>query len=368
MYQSIQIEDEGTSVAFRIDTRYRIIRNIGSGSTGIVCSAYDQQTNTYCAIKKIRQVMGPLVSSTLRNLREIECLHHFRGHPRIVELLDVYLLDLELYLIFRCMDATLHDVIYSNQSLDIIHAQWFMYQLFSGLHYIHSSGVIHRDLKPANILVNKNGHIRIADFGMARQYSIHQKQPSYFTEYICTRWYRAPEVMIGDGQYDELVDVWSLGCIFGEILGRKVLFPGKDYMDQLYMILLHCGLPTIEKEGTSFWQSSSFVMKRLHEIYLHRHNKNINDDQIKVIDFESMFPHCPSDGIQLLRALLQWHPQHRISITHAFHHPFVISFSDPKEEALVCPPWSIDHKEDLDQLKLNSLLIQRINEFQNSST
>jgi mitogen-activated protein kinase 1/3 len=110
--------------------------------------------------------------------------------------------------------------------------QYFLYQLLQGLKYVHSANVLHRDLKPSNLLVNANCDLKIADFGLARTTS----DTNFMTEYVVTRWYRAPELLLNCSEYTEAIDVWSVGCIFMELLNRKPLFPGKDYVQQLVLI------------------------------------------------------------------------------------------------------------------------------------
>jgi mitogen-activated protein kinase 1/3 len=110
--------------------------------------------------------------------------------------------------------------------------QYFLYQLLWGLKYVHSANVLHRDLKPSNLLVNANCDLKIADFGLARTTS----DTNFMTEYVVTRWYRAPELLLNCSEYTEAIDVWSVGCIFMELLNRKPLFPGKDYVQQLVLI------------------------------------------------------------------------------------------------------------------------------------
>jgi mitogen-activated protein kinase 1/3 len=110
--------------------------------------------------------------------------------------------------------------------------QYFLYQLLRGLKYVHSANVLHRDLKPSNLLLNANCDLKIADFGLARTTS----DTNFMTEYVVTRWYRAPELLLNCSEYTEAIDVWSVGCIFMELLNRKPLFPGKDYVQQLVLI------------------------------------------------------------------------------------------------------------------------------------
>lgn len=126
------------------------------------------------------------------------------------------------------METDMHRVIYSRQDLTDDHIQYFMYQLLRGCLYIHSANIIHRDLKPSNLLLNKNCDLKVCDFGLARGY---EESTTTLTEYVVTRWYRAPEVILNASHYSNALDVWSIGCIFAELLGRAPLFPGDDYLD-----------------------------------------------------------------------------------------------------------------------------------------
>ncbi|KAI8060558.1 kinase-like domain-containing protein, partial [Gongronella butleri] len=219
---------------FMIKQRYRVIRKVGAGSYGTVVSAIDTHTKEFVAIKKCFRIFDRKLL-TKRCLREIKLLRHLTGHTNIVGLKDIDIVNVasfnEIYLVLECCDTTMHDVIHANVPLEPVHYRWFMYQIFSALHYMHSANVLHRDLKPSNILVNENCSIRICDFGMARSLvpDASVGKVSAMTHYVVTRWYRAPEIM--------LIDMWSAGCILAELLGKRVLFKGTDYVDQLKRII-----------------------------------------------------------------------------------------------------------------------------------
>lgn len=140
------------------------------------------------------------------------------------------------------MEADLHQIIRSEQSLTDAHYQYFIYQICRGLKYIHSANVLHRDLKPGNLLVNADCELKICDFGLARGLSDSQ-DTGFMTEYVATRWYRAPEIMLAHRNYTKAIDMWSVGCILAELLGGKPLFKGRDYVDQLNQILGVLGTP-----------------------------------------------------------------------------------------------------------------------------
>merc|ERR1719387_1899096 len=140
------------------------------------------------------------------------------------------------------METDLHRVIYSKQVLNDEHTQYFTYQILRGLLYLHSANVVHRDLKPSNILVNKNCDLKICDFGLARGFGSDEDDPT-LTDYVVTRWYRAPEVVLLASEYTKSIDVWSVGCILCELIGRKPIFTGKDHLDQIKKILAVLGTP-----------------------------------------------------------------------------------------------------------------------------
>jgi tRNA A-37 threonylcarbamoyl transferase component Bud32 len=228
---------------FTVDVRYSVIRTIGSGAYGVVISAKDSKTDVNAAIKMVPKAFSDEIDAK-RILREIKLLKHFR-HDNIVSIIDMmppnvqYLEDFtDVYIVTDLMETDLHRIIYSKQKLSIDHAQYFIYQVLRGLKYIHSCRVLHRDLKPSNLLVNSNCDLKICDFGLARglrdQEEIDGRSGTMLlTEYVVTRWYRAPEIMLACHEYSYQIDVWSVGCIFAELILRKPYFPGDDYIDQV---------------------------------------------------------------------------------------------------------------------------------------
>jgi len=232
---------------FTVDTRYSFIRVIGSGAYGVVISAKDSKTDTDVAIKMVPRAFHDEIDAK-RILREIKLLKHFR-HENIVGIIDMmppsvnYVEDFnDVYMVTDLMETDLHRIIYSKQKLSLDHVQYFVYQVLRGLKYIHSCNVLHRDLKPSNLLVNSNCDLKICDFGLARgiyddsnsmDESNNDRGTLLLTEYVVTRWYRAPEIMLACHEYSKPIDVWSVGCIFAELILRKPYFPGDDYIDQV---------------------------------------------------------------------------------------------------------------------------------------
>lgn len=227
---------------FTVDRRYSMVRLIGSGAYGVVISASDANKDKNVAIKMVPKAFSDEIDAK-RILREIKLLKHFQ-HENIVSLIDMmppnvaHLEDFnDVYIVTDLMETDLHRIIYSKQKLSTDHVQYFIYQVLRGLKYIHSCKVLHRDLKPSNLLVNSNCDLKICDFGLARGVDFSTEdgraETMLLTEYVVTRWYRAPEIMLACHEYSYPIDVWSVGCIFAELILRKPLFPGDDYIDQV---------------------------------------------------------------------------------------------------------------------------------------
>ncbi|CAO3608653.1 unnamed protein product [Cunninghamella blakesleeana] len=314
------------------------------------------------AIKKCLRIFDRKLI-TKRCLRELKLLQHFNGHPHIVGLLDMDIVDYqcfnELYLVLECCDTTMHDIIHSNVPLEPVHYRWFMYQMFSALHYIHSANVLHRDLKPSNILVNQNCTLRICDFGMARGFSNSKAiENPLMTHYVVTRWYRAPEIMLSNSSYDKAIDMWSAGCIFAELLERKVLFKGNDYVDQLKKIIGILGLP----KDTSFWDetTSDSVIDYIRNL----RDADGNPPPTDPIDFTAFFPNCPPEGIDLLESLLQLNSKKRLTAEMALSHPYVHDMRDPGEE-IGCPvEFDFESFENIDnQDELRICIVNEVKSF-----
>ena len=219
-----------------LSERYTFLRELGHGAYGVVryrdltSAVTNKKTGVDVAIKKVTNVFQkPILAK--RALREIKLLRHFAGHENITSILDMDTSDPysfnEIFICQELMEADLHQIIRSEQPLTDAHYQYFIYQLCRGLKYIHSANVLHRDLKPGNLLVNADCELKICDFGLARGLS-DTPDAGFMTEYVATRWYRAPEIMLAFRSYTKAIDMWSVGCILAELLGSKPLFKGRD--------------------------------------------------------------------------------------------------------------------------------------------
>uniref|UniRef100_J3L9E7 mitogen-activated protein kinase n=2 Tax=Oryza brachyantha TaxID=4533 RepID=J3L9E7_ORYBR len=231
-------------------SQYQIQEVVGKGSYGVVAAAVDTHSGERVAIKKINDVFEH-VSDAIRILREIKLLRLLR-HPDIVAIKHIMLPPTrrefrDIYVVFELMESDLHQVIEANHDLTPEHHRFFLYQLLCALKYIHSANVFHRDLKPKNILANSDCKLKICDFGLARVAFNDSPSAIFWTDYVATRWYRAPE-LCGSffSKYTPSVDIWSIGCIFAEILTGRPLFPGRNVVHQLDLITDLLGTPSSE--------------------------------------------------------------------------------------------------------------------------
>ncbi|BFZ18168.1 hypothetical protein BsWGS_21207 [Bradybaena similaris] len=334
---------------------YKPIENIGIGAYGVVCSAIHTKSADRVAIKKIPSVFEAL-SVAKRTFREIKILKHFK-HDNIISIREILLpkqnvTDFrDIYVVFDLMESDLHRIIYSKQELSEEHIRYFLYQLLRGLKYIHSANVIHRDLKPSNVLVNEDCHLRIGDFGMARGVFYTPDEPSYYmTQYVATRWYRAPEILLSMLEYGAALDMWSVGCIFAEMMGRKHLFPGKDYISQVKLIVGVLGTP------------SESVLKKCHHDILKKMIKGFGKKE--PISWEKLFPKASKKSLDLVSKMLVINPEDRISVDQALSHRLLNNYHDASDEPICVPPFNFDfEKEDMDKSCLRSAIMEEIMSF-----
>jgi mitogen-activated protein kinase 1/3 len=179
------------------------------------------------------------------------------------------------------METDLHKLL-KTQTISNEHVCYFLYQILRGLKYIHSANVLHRDLKPSNLLLNTNCDLKICDFGLARIADPDHDHTGFLTEYVATRWYRAPEIMLNSKGYNKSIDVWSVGCILAEMLNNRPLFPGKHYLDQLNHILNVIGSPNEE--------DLQFIQNERAQGYI------VNLPRKTKIPFERIFPNADPLG------------------------------------------------------------------------
>ncbi|KAI4334448.1 hypothetical protein L6164_019142 [Bauhinia variegata] len=307
---------------FEVTAKYRPpITPIGRGAYGIVCSVLNSETNEMVAVKKIANAFENRMDAK-RTLREIKLLRHLE-HENVVALRDVIPPPsrrdfTDVYVATELMDTDLHHIIRSNQNLSDEHCQYFLYQILRGLKYIHSANIIHRDLKPSNLLVNANCDLKICDFGLARPTMAND----FMTEYVVTRWYRAPELLLNSSDYTSAIDVWSVGCIFMELMNKKPLFPGKDHVHQMRLLTELLGTPTEADTGLVKNEDARRYIRQL--------------PQYPRQPLASVFPHVHPLAIDLIDRMLIIDPTRRITVEEALAHPYLAKLHDVADEP-VCP-------------------------------
>jgi len=301
--------------------KYEVLQKLGKGAYGIVWKVRDKETNEIFALKKI---FGAFQNATdaQRTFREIIFLQELSDHDNIITLLDVMKADndKDIYLIFEYMDTDLHAVIRAN-ILEDIHKRFIIYQLLKAIKYMHTAQVIHRDMKPSNLLLNSECLVKVADFGLARLIDAPKEdgaRQQVLTDYVATRWYRAPEILLGSTTYTKGVDMWSIGCILGELLGGKPMFPGTSTMNQIDRIIEVTGRPS--KEDIEAIQSE-FAAQML---------ENLPEPNERGL--ESMYPNADGDAHDLLKKLLMFNPDKRITVEEALAHNYVTQFHNIEEE------------------------------------
>lgn len=209
--------------------RYQVLAKVGRGAYGVVWRARDRASGQPVALKKVFDAFQNATDAQ-RTYREVMYLQQLNGHENIIRLLSAVRArnHRDLYLVFDLMDTDLHAVIRAGL-LRPLHKVFVLYQLFKALKFLHSAELVHRDLKPSNMLLNEQTLVKLADFGLARSLACDDGgEPPLASDYIATRWYRAPEILLGSQRYSAAVDLWSAGCILAETLQGRVLFPGKS--------------------------------------------------------------------------------------------------------------------------------------------
>ena len=405
-----------------VGNKYELKRMLGKGSYGEVAQAVDLTTisthqskkepqdssSNYVAVKKISNAFRQEVDA-IRLYREMYILRKLGGHACVIQLLDVVQprssdlsLFNDLYLVFEYVDTDLYKLIMSPQYLTTEHIQTFLFQMLVGLKYIHSSSVIHRDLKPANILLNEDCTLKICDFGLARIVHNDKISPSrssqllndadnsttiqdvtdeashltgverpddlsrQLTKHVVTRWYRAPELILIQ-PYSSSVDIWSLGCIFGELLSmqegsvptyqdRAPLFPGgscfplsgdkvssdnEEKLDQLSVIFSVIGMPSEED------------LKSVGDA-----NEYINSLEKKPgRSLESLYPAADPAAISLLKHMLMFNPAKRCTCEQALDHEFLKSIR--RKEMEIHAPQPLESPEFLEKSKVDVTMLKQ---------
>ena len=325
----------------QISKRYEVINVIGKGAYGIVWKAFDKHSGSkqLIALKKVFNAFKSSMDAQ-HIYREVSYLLELRGHPFIINLKNVHRSenDKDLYLVFELMETNLNALIVSNLLQDI-HKRYIFWQLLTVIKFIHSARLMHRDLKPSNLLINNDSSIKLCDFGLSCTFSIQNDTDSNnetgfvidnHPNFIATRWYRPPEILLGSSYHTPAIDMWSAGCILAELVTGKPLFPGTSSLDQIERVIAYTGRPT--QDIINSIQKS-------------------DDDKINVqkilskisytyppFDFQKEMKNVPDDAIDLIKKLTCFNPSQRLTAEKALEHPYVKQFHSLKKEIVALRP------------------------------
>ncbi|KAH7439527.1 hypothetical protein KP509_04G065700 [Ceratopteris richardii] len=279
---------------------YKLIRQVGDGTYGSVSKAINRKTNEIVAVKKMKKKFYSWEECL--NLREVKSLQKL-SHPNIIKLREVIRERDQLYFIFEYMEYNMYQIMKDKQEpFSESKVRNWCHQVLLALAYMHDHGYFHRDLKPENLLITRDV-VKVADFGLAREVN---SQPP-FTDYVSTRWYRAPEVILQASSYDAAIDMWAVGAIMAELFTLSPLFPGESETDEIYKICSVIGTPNSQTwpEGMQLADALRFTFPECPQAYL-----------------SDIIPCASVEAINLISALCSWDPHRRPTAIEALKHPF----------------------------------------------
>ncbi|KAF5191617.1 Mitogen-activated protein kinase [Thalictrum thalictroides] len=325
---------------FEVSSKYKPpILPVGSGAYGVVCSFLNSETNEMVAIKKISDAFDSYTNAKC-TLREIMLLRHL-DHQNVISIRDVIppperRAFSDVYIATELMDTDLHQIIRSKQGLSEEHCQVISIRdvippperrAFSDV-YI-ATELMDTDLH--QIIRSKQGlseeHCQICDFGLARATS----ENEFMTEYVVTRWYRAPELLLNSAEYTAAIDVWSVGCIFMEMINKKPLFPGKDHVHQMRLLTELLGTPRESELGFVRNESARRYIKQLQQ----RPRRSL----------ARVFPHVHPEAIDLVEKMLTFDPTKRITVEEALAHPYLAMLHNKDDEQICAKPFSFQFEK-----------------------
>ncbi|KAK7506825.1 hypothetical protein BaRGS_00001676 [Batillaria attramentaria] len=285
--------------------KYEKIGKIGEGSYGVVFKCRNKDTQQLVAIKKfVESEDDPLIKKIA--MREIRMLKQLK-HPNLVRLIEVFRRKKRLHLVFDYVDHTLlNELDRHPRGLPEGMVKRIVYQTLLAVNFCHQYNTIHRDVKPENILITRQGQVKLCDFGFAR---ILTGPGDEYTDYVATRWYRAPELLVGDTQYGPPVDVWAIGCVFAELLTGSPLWPGRSDVDQLYLIRKTLG-DLIPRHMQIFSNNAFFKGMSIPE-----------PDRLEPL--EEKFPNAAPQAMSFMQGCLKMDPAERLTCHQLLQHPYM---------------------------------------------
>lgn len=296
-------------IDFELPDYYLVEEMLGQGAYGSVVSAYNKLDGDRVAIKKVTLNGNPVLCQ--RTIREIKLLQHF-NHPNIIRVIDlprpddVYSFNC-IYIVQEFMPMDLERLVMRGVYIGNEPARHILFQILQAVKAMHHANVLHRDLKPANILMDYDCNVKICDFGLSRPVLSQIDDDQVLTQYVATRWYRAPELLL-QNSYSKAIDMWSVGCVFAEILGNAPLNPGRDLIDQMRLSLEICG--GLTRENLACIPDANMRAFLLNTVR-----------NVQFRDLGQMYSHVAPGMIDLLRKMLVFDPRKRITAEEALMHP-----------------------------------------------
>jgi serine/threonine protein kinase len=326
---TLQSPKANINVEVELPTYFQVVTALGQGSYGCVIAArvqLSQQEKTMVAIKKFVFHRTPTrqidIKRVLRELRFLRILQHENVIPVRMAFCSGSTQQKmqDIYLVTEAMDTDLHNVIRSCQHFAHPHILFFFYQLIRGLKYVHSAGIIHRDMKPKNLLVNRSCDLRIGDFGMARLYGDEDwSGNNMMTEYVCTRWYRSPELLCSWSVYDYKVDIWACGCILVEMFTKTSLFQGYNTLDQISKISALLGTP------------SETALAKIPNRKARHYLSKMPPTAARPLE-ESLGTPMSADVSDVVMKMLEWDPDLRPDCAQLLEFPYVAELHEVEDE------------------------------------
>ena len=298
-----------------MQSKYEVLGVVGEGAYGIVYKCKNKETGKFVAIKKFKETDDDLVKKTMK--RELRMLQILR-HPNIVDFREAFKRKGNLFLVFEFVDRDLLQLLQLKPNgLDPNLIRHLMFQLCKAISYLHSQDVIHRDIKPENLLVDNDYNLKLCDFGFARK--VLQGQNG-LTDYVATRWYRSPELLLTNGVYGPGVDYWAAGCIMGELTDGNPMFPGENETDQLFCIEKVLG--NLPQEQVNIFYSNP--------IYNGKTLKSVNKPETLERRYMGKLSKV---AISFMKGLLEMDPKKRLNGDNVFKHPYFKCYMEEKSES-----------------------------------
>jgi len=321
---------------FHVPRRYTFVKRMGAGAFGTVCCFKDERSGRKVDVRKAHDVTRDFYDASTV-FREVKLMGYLQ-HDNIVQLLDLLppsCIDFtDLYSVTEHMDADLHRVIYSKQPLTDAHFQYFMYQLLRGLKYLHSANVVHKRLRPGAILLNKNCDLKISDLSSAGPATTTSQSVQTVVQDaeqwppVC-QWYASPEGLLLEHTSQPSVDIWAVGCILGELLGRVPVFRGRDKCDQVRKIVSIMGSP---QESAMEWLPAQHAARNFLQ------KLPVSPPQ----PWTELYPEASAGACSLMNGLLQFDPAARLDAARALEHEYFAELHDAEDEPAAAAgfPWS----------------------------